>query len=111
MNTFGLDTDDREAIRSILAAHAEIETAILYGSRARSDFKPGSDIDLVLTGKKLTDQVVLEVCAELRNSNVPYMCDVIAENEIQDEDLKREIETTGQCFYVQKLECSRYFTV
>jgi len=37
--------------------------------------------------------------AELRDSNVPYMVDVIAENEIKGENLKREINETGKVFY------------
>ena len=101
MNTFGLDADDRKAILSILAAHPEVESALVYGSRARGNFKQGSDIDMVLTGKNLTDQVLLDVCAEFRDSNVPYMVDIIAEHDIQDENLKREIEVTGQVFYRQ----------
>ena len=101
MNFFGLDDDDRNTIQSILAAHPEVETAIVYGSRARGNFKPGSDIDLILTGKRLTDQVLLDVRTELRDSNVPYRVDLVAEYEIHDENLKREIELTGQCFYVR----------
>ena len=87
MNAFGLDADDMKTILSIFAAHPEIESAILYGSRTTKRFKPGSDIDLVLTGKNLTDRTVLDVRAELRDSNVPYMVDIIAENEIKDASL------------------------
>jgi len=101
MNIFGLDTDDRDAISSILAAHPEVESAVVYGSRARGNFKPGSDIDMVLAGKNLTDQVLLDVRAELRDSNVPYMVDIIAEYDIQDESLKREIDAVGQVLYGQ----------
>ena len=48
MTSFGLEEDDIKAIRSIFAARPEIESVIVYGSRARGDFKPGSDI---LAGK------------------------------------------------------------
>ena len=99
MNSFGLEIDDMKAILSILAVRPEIETAVLYGSRATGRFKPGSDVDLVLTGKDLTDQTILDVRVELRNSNVPYMFDVVADNEIGDENLKREINETGKIFY------------
>ena len=99
MNSFGLDDDDREAILSIFEAYPEIESVVLYGSRAKGNFKPGSDIDLVLTGTKLTDRILLDIRAELRDSNVPYVCDVIAECEVRDADLKQEIKTTGQLFY------------
>jgi predicted nucleotidyltransferase len=99
MNAFGLEADDMQAISSIFAAHPEIESAVIYGSRATGRFKPGSDIDLVLTGKKLTDRTVLDVCIELSDSDVPYRVDVVAENEIEDENLKREICETGKVFY------------
>ena len=99
MNSFGLEADDMDAIQSILAAHSEIESAILYGSRATGRFRTGSDIDLFLTGKNLTDDTILDVRAELRDSNVPYMVDVVAENEIRNENLKREIAATGRLFW------------
>jgi len=101
MNAFGLEADDMETILSVFAANPEIESAVLYGSRATGRFQPGSDIDLVLMGKALTDRTVLDVRAELRDSNLPYMLDVVAENEIKDENLKREINETGQFFYMR----------
>ena len=99
MNFFGLEADDMDAIRSILAAHSEIESAILYGSRATGRFRSGSDIDLFLTGKNLTDNTILDVCAEFRDSNVPYRVDIVAENDIGNENLKREITATGRLFW------------
>jgi predicted nucleotidyltransferase len=99
MNSFGLEADDMDTIQFILTAHPAVETAVLYGSRARGNFKPGSDIDLVLAGKNLTDQIVLDVRAELRDSNVPYMFDIVAEHAINDENLKRGINATGLVFY------------
>jgi len=99
VNTFGLEVDDTKTILSIFAAYPVIESAVLYGSRATGRFKPGSDIDLVLTGKNLTNRTLLDVRVELRDSNLPYTVDVVAENEIKDENLKREIERTGKVFY------------
>ena len=102
MNPFGFETDDMETILSVFVSRPEIESVILYGSRATGRFRPGSDVDMFLTGKKLTDRIVLDVQTELRDSNIPYMCDVVAENEISDENLKQEIKKTGKVFYQQK---------
>ena len=33
-------------IRTVFSRHPEVEKAILYGSRAKGNFKPGSDVDL-----------------------------------------------------------------
>ena len=103
MNNFGLDTDDMETIHSILAAHPEVETAILYGSRAAGRYRPGSDIDLVLTGENLTDQILLDIRVALSDSNSPYLFDIVAENAVSDEKLKWEINETGQLFYTPKV--------
>jgi len=100
-NSFGLETDDMNEIISILAAHPEVETAVLYGSRATGRFRYGSDIDLALTGKRLTNQIVLDMHVEFDDSDVPFMVDVVAKNEIKDENLKREIDGTGKVFYMQ----------
>jgi len=101
VNSFGLESDDMKEILSILAAHPEVETAVLYGSRATGRFRYGSDIDLALTGKNLTNRIVLDVHAELDDSDVPYLFDVVAKNEVKDENLKREIDKTGKVFYMQ----------
>jgi len=39
---FGLPESAIEQICAIFAAHPEIEQAVLYGSRAKGNFKPGS---------------------------------------------------------------------
>jgi predicted nucleotidyltransferase len=37
---------NKESIIGIFAQYDQIETVILYGSRAKGNYKPGSDIDL-----------------------------------------------------------------
>jgi len=110
MNDFGLDTDDMEAIHSIFAAYPEIETAVLYGSRASGHFRSGSDIDLVLTGEFLTDRIVLDIRAALSDSDLPYLFDIMADTEVRDENLKQEIEEAGRFFYVAKGALRPVFT-
>ncbi len=48
--SFGLDEKVIEKIREVFARHPQVKSAILYGSRAMGNYRPGSDIDLVLTG-------------------------------------------------------------
>lgn len=49
---YGIDDKYMKELREILASIPEIEEAVLYGSRARGDYKRGSDIDLSLKGEK-----------------------------------------------------------
>jgi predicted nucleotidyltransferase len=43
---FGLQETTIEKICSVLASHPQIEKTLLYGSRAKGNYKNGSDIDL-----------------------------------------------------------------
>jgi predicted nucleotidyltransferase len=45
---FGIPEKSIGKICGIFAQHPEIDRVILYGSRAKGNFKPGSDIDLTL---------------------------------------------------------------
>ena len=44
----GLAETTVERIRQVLAHYPEVETGVLYGSRATGTHRPGSDIDPVL---------------------------------------------------------------
>lgn len=51
---YGLKENTILRIQSVLAGFPEIEEVILYGSRAKGNYKNGSDIDLTFKGKQLT---------------------------------------------------------
>lgn len=44
----GLKKDDLDIIIQILVSTAGIEKAVISGSRAKGNYKPGSDIDIAL---------------------------------------------------------------
>ena len=45
---YGLKNIIIENINNIFSQYPQIEKAVLYGSRAKGNYKTGSDIDLVL---------------------------------------------------------------
>ena len=47
---FGLSNDIITRIHSVFRKYPEIENATLYGSRAKGNYKPYSDIDLTFEG-------------------------------------------------------------
>jgi predicted nucleotidyltransferase len=51
---FGLTHSDLHAIKQVLAKYPQIEQAIIFGSRAKGNYKPGSDVDIALKGAHLT---------------------------------------------------------
>ncbi len=49
----GLKDTDIQNICSVFKKHPEVEKVILYGSRAKGNYKKGSDIDLTFIGSNL----------------------------------------------------------
>ena len=84
----GLQETTIEKICSVLASHPQIEKALLYGSRAKGNYKNGSDIDLTLVGgQDLTMQVLFRIMDEIDDLLLPYSFDLSIFNHISDPDV------------------------
>jgi predicted nucleotidyltransferase len=98
MNT-GLDNLDIKKIQSVLNLHPEIEKAVLFGSRAKGNYKPASDIDLTLVGDDLTLTIQQKIENELDDLLLPYKFDISIYHTITSNELIDHIERVGQIFF------------
>jgi predicted nucleotidyltransferase len=100
---FGLDAATIQKIGDVLAKHPQVERAVLYGSRAKGNYKPGSDIDLTLIGgDDLTLEVLYRILDELEESTLPYTFDVSIFRQISDPDVIDHIRRVGVVLYERK---------
>ena len=86
-------------INHVLALHINVEKALLYGSRARGDYRPGSDIDLILCGESLALADQFEIENELDDLLLPYKIDLSIFHKIENSDLIDRINRVGRLFY------------
>jgi type I restriction enzyme S subunit len=96
---YGLDKEDIEAINKVFSKHSEIENAILYGSRAKGNYRIDSDIDLTLKGGKITLSQLFEIETELDDLLLPYKIDLSIYHKIDSPDLMGHIKRAGVTFY------------
>jgi predicted nucleotidyltransferase len=96
---YGLPELTIEKINNVLALYSMIEKAVLYGSRAKGNFKTGSDIDLTLTGRALTNDILLSISSDLDDISIPYTIDLSIYEKLTDADLRDHIERVGIEFY------------
>ena len=96
---FDLPEPDVDLLRRLLRGFPEIDTAIVFGSRAKGNARPGADIDLALKGSEVTDQTVLNLVNALEELPLPYFFDVVAYQDIQNQDLVSHINRVGQVLY------------
>jgi predicted nucleotidyltransferase len=99
---FGLSEQTCVTIRKILDQHPMIEKAVIYGSRAKGNYKNGSDIDLTLMGDALDYKILSAVAWALDESLIPYTVDLSLFEKIQNPALREHIERVGVVFYQQK---------
>jgi predicted nucleotidyltransferase len=99
MPEFGLPDKTLAVIRQILAGYSAVEKAILYGSRAKGNYRPGSDIDLTLIGNQLDYRLLGEIAAKLEESPIPYQVDLSLWSQLDHAGLREHIERVGVVFY------------
>jgi predicted nucleotidyltransferase len=96
---YGLKEDAIFLINHVFFKHPEVEKVVIYGSRAKGNFQPGSDIDLTLQGKKLTHSIVNAISLELDDLLLPYIFDLSLYHHITNPDLLDHIAHIGLIFY------------
>jgi len=99
---YGLSEDTLARIHEVLAAHPEVEKAVLYGSRAKGNFREGSDIDLCLIGAALSLTQQLQIESELDDLLLPYKIDLSRFHELDTPALIDHIQRVGVTFYEAK---------
>lgn len=94
---FGLKEADLEYIVSRLKEFNEIEKAVIFGSRAKGNYKPGSDIDLGIYGEDITFDTISALNAELEGKGpLPYFFDIIDCTHLSHKELKNHIDRVGK---------------
>lgn len=99
---YGLTEGTVEKIQGVFARFPEIEKAVLYGSRAKGNFKAGSDIDLTLYGAAHTSDLCSTIASELDDLLLPYTIDLSIFAELNHAQLQEHIERVGVVFYERK---------
>lgn len=99
--TFGLSEATLRSLRAVLAAHHNIDQAILYGSRALGRHKPGSDIDLALSGAMLEERELALIAGEIDDLLLPYTLDLCRLSAIDNPALLTHIREAGQIVFAR----------
>lgn len=99
LSSSGLTEKDLRVIRQVLTQHPEVESAILFGSRAKNTHRPGSDVDIALQGKHL-EKIKTLISGQLNEETpLPYFFDILDYSQIDNSDLIEHIDRVGVKLY------------
>ena len=92
---FGIPEKSLENIISILKQNNKINEIILFGSRAKGNFRKGSDIDLAVKAENLSFNELTSLKVEIDELMLPNYIDVINYNKIKNKELIDHIDRAG----------------
>jgi len=95
---FGFKAGDLKAITDIILRFGSVKKAAIFGSRAKGNYKEGSDVDIALwiDGKDIST----EISGVLNDQTLlPYQFDVQDYRAINNKELAEHIDRVGIVFY------------
>lgn len=97
---YGLSQADMQQIVQAVQKFPQIECACIFGSRAKGNFKSGSDVDIAISGEEISPEVVTRLGVILNEETpLPYYFDIVHIQSLTDSSLKEHIGRVGQWFY------------
>jgi predicted nucleotidyltransferase len=86
-------------ILSTITSVQAVDQVVLYGSRAKGNFKEGSDIDLALMGQDLDHKRMMDLRIMLEELMLPWEIDLLHYGADLDPALKDHIDRVGITLY------------
>lgn len=104
---FGLSDSIIEKLTGVFKRFHEIDKVVIYGSRAKGNYKKGSDIDLTLLGEGLTTDFLDKISIALDDLLLPNMIDLSIYDQIENANLREHIERVGMVFFDKMTSMSK----
>ncbi|HOX83141.1 MAG TPA: restriction endonuclease subunit S [Chryseolinea sp.] len=98
---FGLSEDVIVTMQSVFEANSKVDKVYVFGSRAKGNYKEGSDIDLAVKGSELSEKDILNLYVKLGELNLSNEIDLINYRTINEPALKEHIDRVGIEFYIR----------
>jgi predicted nucleotidyltransferase len=98
-NKFGLTERDISTIRNILIKYPEVQKVLIFGSRAKGNYKPGSDIDLAVFNAGVSETLIRRLHADFEESSLPYRIELYNFPSLKSAEFISHIERVGIVIY------------
>lgn len=98
---FGLPPATLDKLNSVFAQHCAIENVLIYGSRAKGNYRPGSDIDLTIKGGEISFAEFMQIEDQIDDLMLPYSVDLSQYRQIENAELIEHIDRVGVEIYAR----------
>jgi len=101
-NEMGISLKLFEDIKNSISKNPKINKVVIFGSRARGDYKKTSDIDICIYGKDIKNIDINLLEDSIKEIDTPLDFDIVYFDKISKEALKNNIEKDGILIYAKK---------
>ena len=98
---FGLPPATLDKLNKVFARHNAIDAVLIYGSRAKGNYRAGSDIDLTIKGSEIPFAEFMQIDDQIDDLMLPYSVDLLQYRQIGNADLIAHIDRVGVEIYVK----------
>lgn len=96
---FGLSDTVIEELNEVFRNHPNIKKVLIFGSRAKGNYREGSDIDLAAIGNELNYSIILDILTEIDDLELLYTVDLLDYQKYANTAIGNHIDRVGQVFY------------
>lgn len=96
---FGLSDTVIDELQEVFRRHPNIQKVLIFGSRAKGNYREGSDIDLAAIGYNLNYNVLLSILTEIDDLELLYSVDLLDYQKTLNTPIGEHIDRVGQVFY------------
>jgi type I restriction enzyme S subunit len=92
---FGLAQPIIDKLIAIFEQYPKVNKALVFGSRAKGNFRPDSDIDIAIKGQDLNTDDIIAMSVAFEEKGTTHKIDLINYDTIKEPDLKDHIDRVG----------------
>lgn len=105
---YGLSNQTLNKLKTIFKDNQKIEEAVIFGSRAKGNYREGSDVDIAVKGKQLNYQDLKQIELKTDELLLPYELNLVLFHSINNTELTEHIERAGITIYKRKMNDDRW---
>ncbi len=92
---FGLEQHIIDKLIAVFEEHSNVDKALVFGSRAKGNYRPDSDIDIAIKGQDLNTDDIIAMSVAFEEKGITHKIDLINYHTIKEPALKDHIKRVG----------------
>lgn len=96
---YGLSDLTINDLRNVFRSYPNIKKVVIFGSRAKGNFREGSDIDLAVIGDGISKDQLSDINMQIEDLGLLYKVDILDYNKYKDTPIGEHIARVKKIFY------------